>query len=564
MSIEQAELDRIVERLRRQRTDDADVEAKSRATKLSADVWESVSAFANTSGGLLLLGLSERDRFEPVADFAIGKVLDAFVDGMGDGSRDGGKLRNPPRYTVGRGEVSGRPVLTVRIDENEPHLKPCSLRDRSIAAGSYKRVDDKDIRLSPTELYEMESATRFSSADREPVPDATEDDLDTERVQRLIADQQDRRVLHGVTDRSQQLRRLNITDAAGGIRMAALLALGTYPQQFYPRLVVDVAVHPTSEKSSATHQMRFLDRKECEGPLAEMLPEAVAVVARNLRTHSVVVGSGRQDLLEIPEEVLREAIANALLHREYDNRFVRQPVAVDVFPDRVEVTSPGGLWGGVTIDTIGEGQSRCRNDVLLKMLQRVPLSNGEGVAVEGNGSGVPLMNDLMDSRALARPDYSGTRIDFVKVVLQRHGAEVPEIQRWLAERMPRPLSPHEAAAVLVIHQQSGATIADLRSELGRASDDLRLTLASLADARIVRVNDGRYTLADQPDTPTGVDLIALNALSPDAPMSIHELADATDRSPNTLRPILRRLIDAGRVQATAPPTSRHRRYIRVE
>lgn len=56
-------------------------------------------------------------------------------------------------------------------------------------------------------------------------------------------------------------------------------------------------------------------------------------------------GVSRVDSLEIPEEVLREAIANAVIHREYGDRFCGQSIAVDVFDDRVEVTNPGGLYG---------------------------------------------------------------------------------------------------------------------------------------------------------------------------------------------------------------------------
>lgn len=561
MTVVQAEFDRVLTRLRRQGTDDAEVEVKASAGKLSTDVWETVSAFANTAGGTLVLGLAERDGFAPIPGFPIDKVLDAFVDGMGDGNRTGAKVANPPRYRPARVEVEGRPVLVVTIQENEPHLKPCFVQDRGIASGSYKRVDDKDIRLSNTELFELQNAFRPSVDDHTAVDGATMADLDAERVDRLIADQRNERVLRGATSKEQQLRRLNITDASGGIQFAALIALGIYPQQFFPRLVVDVAVHPTTEKSTGAQQMRFVDRRECEGPLADMLPEAVSVVARNLRTHSVIVGTGRKDLLEIPREVLREAIANALLHRQYEPRFVGQPVAVDVYPDRIEVTSPGGLWGGVTVQTIGDGQSRCRNQVLLKMLQRVPLANAEGTAAEGNGSGVPLMNDLMESRALGRPDYSGTKMDFVKVVLRRHGAEVPEVQRWLAERMPRGLSPLEEAVTLVVHQRHQADIADLRREVGRDSDEIRAIVAQLVSGGILQEQDGRYSLRTPPAAPAGAELLVLNVLSAEAPMSIHEIADATDRTPNTLRPILRRLVSAGRVEATAPPTSRHRRYI---
>ena len=72
----------------------------------------------------------------------------------------------------------------------------------------------------------------------------------------------------------------------------------------------------------------------CEGELGEVIEDAVAATAKNLRRISVIEGAGRKDELEIPEEVLREAIANAVIHREYGPRHVGQSVTIDIYPDR--------------------------------------------------------------------------------------------------------------------------------------------------------------------------------------------------------------------------------------
>ena len=96
------ELTRIVARLRRQKSDDAQTEAKACAGGLSADVWESVSAFANTHGGLLLLGLDENARFTPAKGCELEKVRNAFVEGMGDGAAHSAKITNIPDYKMER------------------------------------------------------------------------------------------------------------------------------------------------------------------------------------------------------------------------------------------------------------------------------------------------------------------------------------------------------------------------------------------------------------------------------------------------------------------------------
>lgn len=114
--MEDFDLEQIVARLRRQGTDDSEVEVKECAASLSKDIWETVSAFANTSGGLIVLGISERNGFAPVADFDINRVREQFVAGMGDGGSRG-KLVNPPRYSISRAFLDSCPVLVIEIEE---------------------------------------------------------------------------------------------------------------------------------------------------------------------------------------------------------------------------------------------------------------------------------------------------------------------------------------------------------------------------------------------------------------------------------------------------------------
>lgn len=97
MAIIEEPLVQAIERLRAQHNDDADYEAKSCATTLSKRVWESVSAFANTDGGTLLLGVDENENFTVPPQFDADKTINQFVDGMGDGSKDGAKVVSPPR-----------------------------------------------------------------------------------------------------------------------------------------------------------------------------------------------------------------------------------------------------------------------------------------------------------------------------------------------------------------------------------------------------------------------------------------------------------------------------------
>ena len=182
-----------------------------------------------------------------------------------------------------------------------------------------------------------------------------------------------------------------------------------------------MAVHVGTQKGAAG-PLGFMDRTICEGTLGEMISDAVAAVVKNLRRTSTIQGVPRVDSLEIPEEVLREAIANAVIHREYGDRFCGQSIAVDVFDDRIEVTNPGGLYGGKTRENLFDGSSRCRNATLVKLMSIVPLPGGAGSPVEGNGSGIPMMIDAMRARGLVEPLFC-PGFDRFKVVLYRSKVE---------------------------------------------------------------------------------------------------------------------------------------------
>ena len=113
----QAEVTAVIKRMRQQGTDDGLCEAKSCEHELGRSVWASVSAFANTNGGLLLLGIDENAGFTVPEGFDANKIIAQFIDGIGDGSASGARLTNPPAYELVRVEVDGRQAVAVRIEE---------------------------------------------------------------------------------------------------------------------------------------------------------------------------------------------------------------------------------------------------------------------------------------------------------------------------------------------------------------------------------------------------------------------------------------------------------------
>lgn len=577
MAIIEEPLVQAIERLRAQHNDDADYEAKSCAMTLSKSVWESVSAFANTDGGTLLLGVDENKNFTVPPQFDADKTINQFVDGMGDGSKDGAKVVSPPPYSIHRDTLDGAQMVSVQVHENDAAHKPCYVKTKSVSTGSYKRQDDKDILLSPTELFEMQNVYEPSEADRTPITDADRGDLDDATVAAIIDAHRDTKALRGAHSEMQQLERLNILDKEGHVRLTGVLIAGAYPQQFFPRLYVDVAVHPGINKSQ-DGEVRFLDRVQCDGRLQEMVDDAVKAVLRNLRTYSLIEGTGRRDVPEIPTTVLREAIANAVVHREYDALFRNDPVNIDIYSNRVEISSPGGLWGGKTLQNLANGVSRCRNATLMQLLQKTPLIRGDndGSAVEGQGSGIQFMINRMKELSLAQPDFQPT-FDRFRVILYRGGAELAMNQQWVRSHVGHDLPSRESSVLHTVRALGRASVHDIRDRLGYDSDDIRAMLATLMEAGLIRqVSTDVYepletpTIANTGDVPTppaaalSSRQAIIDAIPTSGTISARDIAESTGKSLPTVRRILHELVDDGTITAIGKKQSRLRTYTRAQ
>lgn len=487
----QEELDALVARLRRQGSDDAAVEAKSCARGLSKSVWETVSAFANTSGGTIVLGLSEQRGFAPVPGFDRARVLDQLITGLGDGDPGGACVEPCPEYLLDDTLlVDGAPVVVAAVSELDIGAKPCRIARRDLLSGCYKRVGDHDVRLSAREIFSLQNALRPSGADLAVVGGAGEADLSPELVRALLANPSNERMFRGTSSDAERLVRANVMDREGGVTLAGLLTCGAYPQQFHPRLLVDVAVHAGVRKSDPSARERFLDRVVCEGSTGEVIELAYGAVLRNLRTYSVVEGAGRRDEHEIPGDAIREALANAVVHREYDEAFLGQSVQVDVYSDRVEVTSPGGLWGGKTLANLDDGVSECRNRTLMQLMSRVPQPGTEGFSAEGNGTGIILMRRAMAERALEAPEFEAG-FDYFRVTLRRAGAELRLARGGRPGRAggaPRSYWPEAEWRSRILELLLGGapmTVAEVARALGRREEITAVHLRRMASEGLV-------------------------------------------------------------------------------
>ncbi len=139
----------------------------------------------------------------------------------------------------------------------------------------------------------------------------------------------------------------------------------------------------------------FIDRKEFSGPIYEQIDDAYHFVLRHIDMGARIDGEYRKDLYELPISAVRETIANAVLHRSYLDRSC---VQVCIYDDRMEVSSPGMLYGGLDVETAKTGKSTCRNEAIAEAFHYMHI-------VEAWGTGIPRIINRCNEYGLPAPVF---------------------------------------------------------------------------------------------------------------------------------------------------------------
>lgn len=153
---------------------------------------------------------------------------------------------------------------------------------------------------------------------------------------------------------------------------------------------------------------RFLDNQRIEGNIPSMLYEAIKFVRKNMRTKTIInpYTGEREDRTDYPIMAIREAIVNALVHRDYSIHTEGMPIQILMFEDRIEIRNPGGIYGRIRVDQLGKVQPDTRNPVLASGLEMLGIT-------ENRYSGIPTIRKEIERYHLLEPEFLDERGNFV-------------------------------------------------------------------------------------------------------------------------------------------------------
>lgn len=488
-----AELYALIRSMQGFQTDLLHVEAKRAEAELPKRLWETLSAFSNTpGGGVLILGLDE------VAGFALTGVRNPKKV-MQDLASECDRMDPPVRAPIELHQVEGVTLVVAEIPEAELGQKPVHYRGAGLTNGAFIRVADGDRKLSQYEVQMMLASRGQPREDETPVADASLEDLDPELVGGLLERlrRMERSIFRQRTD-EEALRTLKALVPHGDRwvpSLGGLLALGSYPQQFFPALGVTFVVYPTPNLGEpGPRGERFLDQGRFDGPVSRMLEPVMKALQRNMKRRAVVRGLFREDLWEYPETALREALVNAVVHRDLSALARGTPVQVRMFPDRLEIVNPGGLFGPVTVDRLGEeGISSSRNQVLMKILEDTPVPGRNEVVCENRGSGIGAMLASLRQAGMSPPHFVD-RIATFQVTFPNHTLLDADTLRWLEAVGAFDLSDSQRMALALLKRGEEVTNASYRQISGLDSRVVTRELGDLVQRGLVAQDGtGRWT-----------------------------------------------------------------------
>ncbi|MBU4189611.1 MAG: helix-turn-helix domain-containing protein [Candidatus Thermoplasmatota archaeon] len=341
------------------------------------DTIETVVGFANTTGGVILIGVSDKGKVKGVQ---VGR------DSLKDWANHISQITEPtivPDIKVRK--MEGKDIVVINIQEFP--VKPVSMKGRC-----YKRVANSNRVMTAKEITDMYLYSIRSSWDAYPMKEAKIKDIDLKQVEMYMAQAKKTGRRKFTESPSQVLKKLNLIKNKNPT-WAALLLFGRTPQRF----LTQARVHCGRFKGETT----IVDDNFIEKNLITQVDEVMACIKKNISVRYEITGEPqRKEIWDYPLEALREAILNAVCHRDYMHS---SDILIKIYDEYISIWNPGGLPLGITIDDLykADHPSILRN----KLITQVFYDLGE---VEQYGSGIWRMINACRKTGLPDPVFEET------------------------------------------------------------------------------------------------------------------------------------------------------------
>lgn len=396
------ELMRRLDMIQKMKSETNTLELKSAEKGCPQHLYDSLSSFSNQDeGGIIIFGVDEKQDYKEVGVYDsqdIQKKINEQCLQMEPVVR--------PLLTVV--ERDGKSFVSAEIPSVDLADRPVFYRGKGRLKGSYTRVGDSDEPMTEYEVYSYEAYRKKYQDDIRGVQRVTLSSLNQLKLT-MYTDllKKGKPNLANLDDESiYELMSVTRNDE---VTLSATMIFSPYPQAYFPQLCITaIAVPGTEIGNLGDSGERFLDNQRIEGSISEMLDEAIRFVKKNMKNKTIINSQtgAREDRTDYPITAVREAIINALVHRDYSIHTEGMPIQIIMYEDRMEIRNPGGIYGRIKVDQLGKMQPDTRNPVLALALETLRVT-------ENRYSGIPTIRREMEKYNLKEPKFADERGSFI-------------------------------------------------------------------------------------------------------------------------------------------------------
>ena len=346
---------------------------------------ETVSAFANKNGGSIFIGVNDKGR---IVGVDIGK--ETLRKWENEISQNTEPIVIPE---IELAIINNKKIIIINIKESP--IKPISFKEIC-----YLRVKNSNRKLTPKEVAELHFQTIGSSWDSHPAKGVKLEVIDFEKVKKYIQLANEGRRKKIGEKQSEFLEKSGLVKG-NKPTWASILLFGKNPQKF----VLQAKVHCGKFKNETI----ILDDQMIEGDLIDQIEKAMDFIKKHISVRFVITGKPRRDeIWEYPLEALREAIVNAIVHRDYTES---SEIQIKIYDDELVIWNPGKLPPGISLEDLYRShRSILRNKLIAQVFYDVEF-------IEQWGSGIKRMINACIEQNLPTPkfeEYQGFKVTFRK------------------------------------------------------------------------------------------------------------------------------------------------------
>lgn len=359
-------------------------------------ITKTIIAFANQFGGRLMIGIADNGSVVGIEPNRADELTESLFKLIYDNSAP---PILPSIYSL---RFEDKLVLVIEVSQGMN--KPYFVKSEGLTNGTYIRLGSMTIKATAEIINELQQQSRGISFDVLPVYNATLTDLDLQSIEAFLkARKNGARTKKVTNDLLRSYHLITEEHSKSYPTVAGILLFGKKPQQFLPQ-----AFTICTQFSGHIGREGIIATRDCEGTLFSQFESAYEWLWDTLSKSSTFKGLKRKDALEIPEEAIREALLNSLLHRNWR---IQGPNRIGVYPTRIEFFSPGVFPGPLRIGQLELGMTHSRNHAITKIFR-------EAGYIESLGSGFPTIFNTFRKAGLEKPQVM-EGVEFVKCILPR-------------------------------------------------------------------------------------------------------------------------------------------------